>query len=101
MSVNIGIIGLGTVGGGVYEILMKNAELIASRVGEQVVVKKACDIRSDIRDQLAGERGGEIRSSLPDGVNHVLRLAARPAYDGACLRREYQRLPPPSMRRAW
>lgn len=45
MSVKIALIGLGTVGGGVWRVLEKNHALIASRVGSNVEVKKVCDIR--------------------------------------------------------
>ncbi len=44
MTVKIGLIGLGTVGGGVWELLYKNKSLIRSRVGAEAEVKKVCDI---------------------------------------------------------
>jgi homoserine dehydrogenase len=39
----IGIIGLGTVGGGVYQQLVKKASLIKQRTGVRLVVKAVCD----------------------------------------------------------
>lgn len=42
--VNVGIIGFGTVGAGVAEILIRNAKTIADRVGEPVVLKKVADL---------------------------------------------------------
>jgi len=42
-KVNIGILGLGTVGSGVYRLLGKNHSLIASKSGIDIVIKKVCD----------------------------------------------------------
>ena len=41
----IGIIGYGTVGSGVYEVIQTNKENIARRAGEEIEVKKICDLR--------------------------------------------------------
>ena len=48
-KVNIGIIGFGTVGAGAFEALTNNREIIANRVGIEVLVKKIADpdIESD------------------------------------------------------
>ena len=42
---NIAILGFGTVGSGIYEILKNNKEAIAKRVGEEIKVKYILDIR--------------------------------------------------------
>jgi len=39
-EVKIGLLGFGTVGSGVYELLQKNADLIKERIGIKPVVKK-------------------------------------------------------------
>jgi homoserine dehydrogenase len=52
MALNIGIIGLGTVGGGTYELLNKRKDEIAGRVGCEVKIKKACDLNTDLKKQL-------------------------------------------------
>lgn len=52
MAVKIGIIGLGTVGSGVYELIQKQKERIADRVGGEVVIKKVCDKRRDLIEKL-------------------------------------------------
>ena len=39
--VNIGIIGLGTVGGGTVNVLKRNAEEIARRAGRQIIISRA------------------------------------------------------------
>ncbi len=40
----VGIIGFGTVGAGTYEVLSANRELIADRVGSEIVVKRIADL---------------------------------------------------------
>ncbi len=46
-SVKVGIIGLGTVGTGVYKLLMANGDLIERKVGCPVVVEKIADLDLD------------------------------------------------------
>ncbi|HNW28434.1 MAG TPA: homoserine dehydrogenase [Spirochaetota bacterium] len=46
-KLNIAIIGFGTVGGGLYSLLEKNAEVIAQRTGIDISVTAVCDVRSD------------------------------------------------------
>lgn len=41
--VNIGIVGFGTVGSGVFEVINKNSKSIARRVGDEIRVKRICD----------------------------------------------------------
>lgn len=43
--VYIGIVGYGTVGSGVFEVLRTNRESIARRAGEEIAVKRICDLR--------------------------------------------------------
>jgi len=57
-QINIGIIGLGTVGTGALRILQNNADLIRHRVGVPVEVKKIA-----VRD-LRRDRGMSVPSSL-------------------------------------
>ena len=45
MAINIAILGFGTVGSGVAETLDINKDVIAKRVGEEIVVKYILDIR--------------------------------------------------------
>lgn len=45
MAINIAIMGFGTVGSGVAETLDINKDVIAKRVGEEIVVKHILDIR--------------------------------------------------------
>lgn len=43
--INVSVLGYGTVGSGVVEIIRENAELIAKRVGEEIRVKSVLDLR--------------------------------------------------------
>lgn len=43
-QINIGLFGLGTVGGGVYNILQNNRDLIAQKLGYPINIKKICEI---------------------------------------------------------
>lgn len=43
--VQVGVFGYGTVGSGVVEVLTKNADLIAKKVGDKVAVKAILDLR--------------------------------------------------------
>lgn len=45
--INVGIIGFGTVGAGAVEVLFKNREIIASRVGAEVNIKRIADLDID------------------------------------------------------
>ena len=52
MAINIAILGFGTVGSGVAETLDINKDVIAKRVGEEIVVKHILDIRDSLRADL-------------------------------------------------
>lgn len=43
--IKVAILGYGTVGSGVYEILIKNADIIKQRTGKEVKVEKILDLR--------------------------------------------------------
>ena len=43
-EIKVGILGLGTVGTGIAKIIYDNAELITSRLGAKLTLKKAADI---------------------------------------------------------
>jgi len=43
-KINVGLLGCGTVGTGVAKILIENRELIASRVGAELALKRIADI---------------------------------------------------------
>ena len=53
--INIGIIGMGTVGGGVVHLLTVNNAIIAHRCGMNIMIKRICDLAIDtISERLPG-----------------------------------------------
>ncbi|MBW1850383.1 MAG: homoserine dehydrogenase [Deltaproteobacteria bacterium] len=57
-KIKVGIIGFGTVGAGAVEILTTNREIIRSRLGAEIVVKKIADL------DIGSDRGVQIDSDL-------------------------------------
>lgn len=45
--INVGLLGCGTVGSGVVELLQKNAETIAQRTGDKIAIKKVLEKDQD------------------------------------------------------
>ena len=43
--VNVAVLGYGTIGSGVVEVLQTNTEIIAQRAGEEIAVKYILDLR--------------------------------------------------------
>ena len=43
--INVAVLGYGTIGSGVVEVLQTNAAVIAKRVGEDIAVKYILDLR--------------------------------------------------------
>jgi homoserine dehydrogenase len=56
--INIGIIGFGTVGAGTVEVLKTNRDVIADRLGTELVIKKIADL------DLDSDRGIEVDRAL-------------------------------------
>ena len=52
--VNVAVLGYGTVGSGVYEVLVKNRESIAKRAGDEINVKYVLDLRDFLGDPVEG-----------------------------------------------
>lgn len=50
--VNVAVMGYGTVGSGVVEVLEKNREVIAQRAGEEIYVKYVLDLRDFFDDPI-------------------------------------------------
>ena len=51
-KVNIGILGLGTIGSGLYRLIMKNRDLIRNKSGIDINIKKASDLNHEKKDEL-------------------------------------------------
>ena len=64
--VNIGIIGYGTVGSGVFEVINTNREGIAKRAGEEIRVKKICDLKEFPKDAAESLITHDINDLLND-----------------------------------
>ncbi len=56
-EIKIGLIGFGTVGSGVYEVIKENSSIIAGRTGFRPVIKKICDLNTEL-----------IKKSAPDAA---------------------------------
>lgn len=57
-QINVGIIGFGTVGSGAVQALLENRDIISSRVGSEIIVKRIADL------DLATDRGLPISRSV-------------------------------------
>jgi homoserine dehydrogenase len=66
MEVNIGLIGTGTIGSGVINILNKNSELIEKRTGIKLILKKACDKEVENAKKLGIK---EVTTNYEDVIN--------------------------------
>ncbi len=88
-SVNIGLIGIGTVGRGVYDAIMSNGELISERTGVSLVIKGICDkdkkalkdidpgkvaVRTSSPEDLIGDKDVDIIVELIGGVSPAKEL---------------------------
>jgi homoserine dehydrogenase len=63
-QVNVGIIGFGTVGAGTVEVLLNNRDIISSRVGSDIIVKKIADLDLDSDRGIPLEAGLLTREAL-------------------------------------
>lgn len=53
-SANIGLIGFGTIGSGVYHLLHENAQIIEKKTGIKLQIRAICELRiDDIRDKVS------------------------------------------------
>lgn len=63
-QINVGIIGFGTVGSGTVQILLENREMIANRVGSEIVVKRIADLDLESDRGLAIPKGVLTRDAM-------------------------------------
>ena len=82
--VNVGIIGYGTVGSGVFEVINTNSESIAKKAGEEIKVKRICDLRDmpgDPAEKLITHDFNDILKD--DEISVVVETmgGTKPAYD--------------------
>jgi homoserine dehydrogenase len=66
-KINIGLIGFGTIGSGVYKILTESKDVIKDRLGTELVLKRVAD------KDITTDRGiGEDKSLLTSDANDIL-----------------------------
>ncbi|KAB2832244.1 MAG: homoserine dehydrogenase, partial [Candidatus Dadabacteria bacterium] len=73
--VNVGLIGAGTVGCGVIEVLNKNGDIIEKRTGIRLNLKKIADIDPDRKRPVKIPKGKltrDARELLEDGSIHII-----------------------------
>ena len=82
--VNIGIVGYGTIGSGVFEVINTNKESIAKKAGEPICVKRICDLREfpgDPAEKLITHDFNDILNDTEITVVVETMGGTRPAYD--------------------
>ncbi len=57
-TINLGLIGLGTIGSGVVKVLRENSALIEKRIGVSLVIKRIADL------DIKRDRGISIDKSI-------------------------------------
>jgi homoserine dehydrogenase len=67
--INVGLLGIGTVGGGTFEVLRRNQEEIARRAGSAITMKMVADRDLERARSIVGERA-IITGDAFEVVNH-------------------------------
>ena len=88
------VLGYGTVGGGVVEVLFKNKDAIASRVGEEIEVKYILDIRTFPGDPFEDKITNDFNRILEDEEvkiptelgGHEVTMILKGAFSGQTMR---------------
>ena len=70
--VQVGVFGYGTVGSGVVEVLTKNADLIAKRVGDEVKVKAILDLRDFPGDEHEDKIVHDVNAIIEDSEIQII-----------------------------
>jgi homoserine dehydrogenase len=73
--VRVGLLGVGTVGGGICEVLRRNASEIGRRAGREIVIQRAADLDAGRRASVAGfgfEVGADAREVIDDPAVDVV-----------------------------
>ena len=52
----IGLLGIGTVGGGTFDVLARNAEEISRRAGRPITITHVADKNTALANQVVAER---------------------------------------------
>jgi len=82
-QVNVGIIGFGTVGSGTVQILIENRDLITSRVGSEIVIRKIADLDLDTDRGIPLDRSLLTKDAMEiindPQIDIVVELIGRPS----------------------
>ncbi len=75
-KLNVGLLGVGTVGSGVVKILTENREIIKKRLGFELNLKKvyAKHIKDDVKPFLEGKIADSYEELLDDDIDIVVEL---------------------------
>ena len=75
-GVNVGLLGVGTVGSGVVKILTQNADIIKKRLGFELNLKKVYSnsIRDDVVNLLEGKIASSVDELFDDDIDIVVEL---------------------------
>ncbi|WP_022670180.1 homoserine dehydrogenase [Hippea alviniae] len=75
-TVNVGLLGVGTVGSGVVKILTENSEIIKKRLGFELNLKRvyAKKIKDDVKPLLEGKIANSYEELLNDDIDIVVEL---------------------------
>lgn len=68
-KVNVGIIGLGTIGWGVYEAILENASLVEKRTGISLSIKAVCDTDTKLLRAIDPKKVPLITESYEELLN--------------------------------
>ena len=82
--INVAVFGYGTVGSGVVEVLDRNSDIIAKRVGEEVDVKYILDLRDFPGDKFESKVTHDVETILNDTDIRIIcetMGGLKPAYD--------------------
>ncbi|GHT81126.1 homoserine dehydrogenase [Betaproteobacteria bacterium] len=59
--INVGLLGIGTVGGGTFTVLERNADEIARRAGREIRITTVADRNIERAREVAGDSAGQIK----------------------------------------
>lgn len=70
--INVSILGYGTIGSGVFQVLKENCQIIAKRTGEEIKVKSILDLRDFPGDEAEGIIVHDFKEIDSDGSIQIV-----------------------------
>ena len=68
--INVGLLGIGTVGGGTFTVLKRNQEEIIRRAGRGIVIKMIADLETEKARKIVNESTIVITADANEVVMH-------------------------------